>query len=361
MFRIFVIIGLVLLAAHGVDKLCENPVGYRRSFPAMICVLAMVFVLILISSISSNGWTWHWGFLGADFESYQHQSSRIENIQLQSIVQIILLGSLLLAIYLGRGRYPIGNILILFCAVDMAAATAMNAFGTIVSPERAPNLERPLQHAPHNFPVPDNNLPLAGWRDENRHLQGLTANTGIYFKVPVPAGYNSFVLNGHYQLQRSAILDSLEANPSLYFADGLRVAASTIPLQNRAEVRVDSLIYLRYRNLSVPHTSNIQVEVFRPNQISAFVTVSDSSVINLQQNRAPGWRLFIDSVEAPIITTNYAHMGATLSPGRHRMDWLFDLPLIRRMMIITAATFFMLIACLGLFRRRLFPVTLSSI
>jgi hypothetical protein len=360
MFRIFVIIGVIVLAAHGVDKLCANPAAYRRSFPATVCVLAMVFVLILVSSISSHGWTWHWGFLGADFESYEHQSSRIENIQLQSIVQIILLSSLLLAIYLGRARYAIGNILILFCAVDMAAATSMNAFSTVVSPERAPNIERPILHAPHGFPVPDNSVPLADWRDENRQLQGLRTNTGIYFKVPLPGGYNSFVLNGHYLIQRSAILDSLEANPYLYFADSLRVAASTIPLQNRAEVRVDSLIYFRYPNLTAPHTGNIHVQIFRPNQISAFVAVTDTSLISLQQNRAPGWRLFIDSVEAPIITTNYAQMGTIITPGRHRLDWLFDLPMIRCMMIITAASFFMLIACLGLFRRRLFPGLLQT-
>jgi hypothetical protein len=354
LFRIFVIIGLILLAAHGVDGLCAEPARYRRSFLAVLCGVIVAFGMILVISISSHGWTWHWGILGADFESYQQQSTRIENVQLQAIVQIILLSTLLLTIYLGRARFAIASILIAFCAVDMAAATAMNAFGTIVSPERAPNIERPILTAPRSFPVPDNSVPLAGWRDENRNLPDLRTNTGIYFKVPVPAGYNSFVLNGHYRLQRSALIDSLEANPYLYFAAGLSAAPDSIKLRNRAEVRVDSTIYVRYPALVAPRAANIDVQTFRPNQISTFVTVSDTSLINLQQNRAPGWRLLIDGVESPIITTNYAHMGAIISPGRHRLDWSFDLPVVRFRMIATALSFFMLVGCLSLFRRRLF-------
>lgn len=355
LFRLFFIIGMLTLGAHGLAVANANPGTYRRKLFWAISALIAVYVFIFCNSIFRYGWQWHWGLLANNFEERQFQSSLQENLQLQAIVQSLLLGMLLIILLLRNGRHFNKSVLILFCSADMLLATSMNAFSTIVSPERAPNIEQRISTAPHNFPVPDCHVPINSWRDDRRNLGELRTNTGIYFKTPQADGYNSFVLNARNIVQYSAVRDSMPANSYIYFACVLSVAPDSVPPANKAEVRVNKDVYDRYSSLNdMPHRGAIEVLDFLPNQLTATVTSYGPALLNLQQNQFPGWRLFIDGKEAPIIATNYSQMGTIVAQGKHILLWKFDPPYIRFAMFATALSLLILIASILIFRRRLF-------
>lgn len=362
MFRLYFIIGLILLAAHGITAISVDIRRHRQRVLQIGALLIAIYAAILLTSIILHGWNWPWGILGSSFEAYQERSSRIENQQLQSIVQMILLSILLLAGLVRRGKYFGLRLLFAFCCADMAVATSMNAFTTIVAPERAPNIERPLLTAPHNFPVPDNSKPVSAWRDEYRGLPGLSANTGVYFKTPAAGGYNSFVLKGHNRMQYSAILDSVEANPYLYFSSGTSVGADELPLSRKDEVRLErDSANASQRSLwslySRSDGDTIQVLEFLPNRIVANVRTQRLALLNLQQNYVPGWKVFLDGKEAAVIITNFKQMGILVPEGSHQLRWTFNPPYIRMAMIFAPICLLIFVAGMIVFRRRLFVTT----
>jgi len=355
LFRIFFIIGAILISAHGTHAFLQNVPGNRRRLAWIVMTFLGVFILIFGSSILMSGFTWGWGHDLDSFWAHLVEAARSEHIQLQCMVQIILLGGLLTACLYRGGRFLTPRALIIFCMADMILASALNAYGTVVAMQRRGDQEDPIKDAPRHFTVPDPTIPVAAYSDLGRNMGLMRTNTSIYFKTPAADGYNTFLLNTFNRLDASPVRDSVRANPYLYFASAVATGADSTQLGSKTELRVDTSTYLRLRmtKLALDSGQHIKVSSFLPNEIIATVSTRDSALLNLQQSYAVGWSLSVDGKETPLIITNYTQMAGIIPPGEHRVVWTYNPPFIRFMAIWTVVSLVLLLAALGVYRRRL--------
>ena len=355
LFRIFFIIGAILVSAHGVHAFLQDVPGSRRRLAWIVMAFLSVFILTFGYSLMMSGFTWGWGHSLYSFRGHLADAARSEHVQLQCMVQIILLGSLLAACLYRRGRFLKPGVLIIFCMADMVLASGLNAYGTVVAMQRRGDQEDPIKDAPRHFPVPDPSIPVSAYSDLRRNMGLMRTNTSIYFKTPAADGYNTFLLNTFNRLEASAIRDSVRTNPYLYFADGVGTGADSQPLAIRGELRVDTASYLRLSRMPPAADSgqHIKVSSFLPNEIIATVSTEDSALLNLQQSYAAGWSLSVNGKETPLFITNYTQMAGIIPPGEHRVVWTYNPPFIRPMLIWTIASLLLLLATLGVYRRRL--------
>ncbi|MBS1615650.1 MAG: hypothetical protein JST06_05980 [Bacteroidetes bacterium] len=354
LFRVFFILGLIVVSAQGLQRLISNFPARRKAFVALILGLMLVLAGLLSYSILRHGGHWGWGFLGSRFETYQHQSSRDENLQLQAITQLILLGGLLWLCLWRRGQLIKPASLLFFCVADMSLALSMNAFSTLVYEERASNIATRIAQSPHQFPVPDLRQAILNHSDVKRNLGELRTNTGIYFKTPQADGYNSFLLRNFAYLDANAIADSVRSNPVAYFAWAVQVAPDSVRLPTRHWARVNAQAAQKLYGIHLAQKGTIACLQFDP-QILVFQThTSETALFCLQQNRFPGWKLFVDGKPAKIMDLNRAQMGALLPAGAHELQWRFEPYGIRLMLYVTWILGGLLLLSLLVFRKRLF-------
>jgi hypothetical protein len=301
-----------------------------------------------------HGWLWGWGTWAKNFEPHLLTSTRQEHVQLQAVLQLALLAMLLAAV-LRRKEKLVCRTLVTFCALDMILATSLNAFGTVVYPEFARDIERPIVQAPRGFPVPDNSIPVWNNRDGSRDMGLLSSNAGILLKLPSPNGYNPAQLRSFDRLERSAIHAAVWSNPYLYFASSISAAPDTVASLDKREVRVDAADYRALSTLAdSSHTGLIHVRTFTPDCIRADVAVTDSSLLNLQQCIFKGWHCYIDGRETNIYRSNYAQMSVVVPPGKHQVQWVFRPWPIKACMIGSVGVFAVLLLFLFGWRKNLF-------
>jgi hypothetical protein len=343
LFRIFFIIGAIVIAAHGVHAFFSNTLRNKRILIWTVIVFLSVFAVIFISSVAISGFIWNWGFDAISFRNHLEAATRPEHIQLQCMLQLLLLSGLMIHL-LNRGRLIKPSALVVFCAIDMIAASALNTYGTIVAIQPRSEQEAPIKDAPRSFPVPDNNVPVSSFKDAKRNLGALRTNTSIYFKTPATDGYNSFTLNSFNVLGASAIRDSVWANPYLYFER--EIAGRKDSLDSRAYGVLDFMAFPE-------KGTQIIVSSFLPNEIAATVSVTKPRQLTLQQNYAGGWSLLVDGKETRLFVTNITQMAGIIPAGEHRVEWRFNPPYIRALAAWTVSCLLMLVAGLGFFRKRL--------
>ena len=355
LFRIFVIIGAIVISTHGVHRFLQNGAGNMRKLALILAGFIVIFLVVFACSVASSGFIWGWGFEIGTFKEHLVPATRAEHIQLQCIVQLVLLLALLGICLYRRGTFMTARVLILFCMSDLILASALNAFGTVVAQTRRSDQELPIKDAPRHFALPDETVPVAAYSDQGRNIGLLRTNTSIYFKTPAADGYNTFQLNTFNRLEASAIRDSVRANPFIYFANSVSIAADSLPLTNRFELRVDTASYYRLRQLTVIDSARtFKLRSLLPNEIVATVATRDSTLVNLQQSYAKGWVMRVDGVERPIFVSNYTQMAGVIPPGEHKVEWRFHPPFVRPLFWWTLISLVLLLAGLGAFRRKLF-------
>ncbi len=354
LFRVFFMLGLILVASQGLQRLIENFELNRKAFVACIGLLALAFAGLLVYSISRHGGHWGWGSWLMHFDSYQHLSTRDENLQLQALLQLVLLALLLGLCLWRKGHWFRSGLLVFFCAADMTMALSLNAFTTVVNEGSLSEITALIATAPHDFPTPDISLPITAFSDEKRGLGELRTNTGIYFKTPQADGYNSFLLKNFAQLDTSMLADSVRANPLFYFASGFITAPEKQLMKDKRIVLVDSTLQHDESSDSIPQKGSLQLMHFLPNDFLLHCNLNAPALLCVQQNFFPGWVLFVDGKPAKIWKLNYGQMGVLLPAGTHDVHGQFEPKGIRAAWYFTWILGLLLGFFLLLFRRRLF-------
>ncbi|MCP5519413.1 MAG: hypothetical protein H7A45_19390 [Verrucomicrobiales bacterium] len=72
-----------------------------------------------------------------------------------------------------------------------------------------------------------------------------------------------------------------------------------------------------------PSNSKVSFVDYAPKRLILEATPDRPSVLLLNDHYAPGWRVFVDDREAPLLRCNYLMRGVFLEPGRHRVEFRY--------------------------------------
>jgi hypothetical protein len=357
LFRLYTIIGFIVIGAVGLDAVFRDPERYKRHWIIALGFLAVVVLCLFLISVSKHGFRWNWGWRGRTFKENYYRADRSEHVQLQAMLQVSLVCALILFIRLRRNEVRLIPVVLLFCSADMIAAVGLNAFGTLVYMEPFDDLATHIRNAPRAFVIPDANIPVGAVTDSSRQFGLLRVNTSIYYKFPAFDGYNSFLLKSYKRLSESPIRRNVLRSPYVYISSivAAESADSTIgPEQSTAvflkKPDLDSLRSVRGSDAS----GTLRVERFTPNLITIAATALQPVLLNLQQAPVPGWQVRIDKQPASWFVSNINQMAVPVAAGKHEVEWRFEPKWIRYLAIECIGLLLLLTGILTGFRRTLF-------
>ncbi len=260
-FRIFTIIGLIIIAVMVIDEF--NPADSKQLkkmslvIKGLIILLAFSFIAgiyIFLNDGKENSLfqTTHSFFsnIRPNLKSLVDQISFAETLLIQSVLQISLLALLLFFLKKNKTR----QILFIVC-IDIILATLMNLPYTGVGKEPVKKINAILQKSPDGIPVPDLK-PVNDAATIPPDEEKLIGDWSFYNKQPGPIHdvYYPIKLNSvvtYYQLQKKDSNYNVNRHPLLFITD----SSIKYPLTQILKIKKDDLTYYSVNQLHLEFTS----------------------------------------------------------------------------------------------------------
>lgn len=285
-FRIFTIIGLIIIAVMAMDEF--NPVDPKQ-LKKMSLVIKSLIILLVLSFITGI-----YIFLndGNENSLFQTTNSFFNNIRpnlkllvdqisfaetliIQSIIQIILLALLLYFLKRNKTR----QILFIVC-IDIILATLMNLPYTGVGKEPVQKINTLLKKSPAGIPVPDL-IPINEAATIPLTEEKLIGNWSFYNKQPGPPHDVFYPIKlssvvAYYQLQKKDSNYNVNRYPLLFITDSVL----KYPLTQILNIKKDDLTYYSVNQLHLEFTSPQNANlVFLQNYYKYWIAKNETGII----------------------------------------------------------------------------------
>ncbi len=354
-FRLFFIMGAIIMAAHTLQQLTGAGANYLNRFRVVVVTLIAIFLFLIAYEYHKYGSAGNYKLLFTDINAFIQQSLFYQHVIIQSLLQLAILGILLFVIQFRKAKYFTVRVVLCLCAFDLFTATQLNAYGTIVSTLSTKTINDKVMAQDVAFPIPDIHRPM-GLNNDNLYKQefALQSNLCIFKKQPAIDGYNPFTLKNYELLDESRIKDSVWANPYVYFSYGVALQDTGIlPSRNIASVTADVLARTNNIHLEAGAGDSVSISSFKPGNIVLQTFTEHNAILVLQQADYKGWVAYIDGQPAEHFVTNLANSSILVPPGTHTILFRFQPAYIVPIAILSLISFVSMIIVLVVFRKRL--------
>ncbi len=358
LFRLFFIIGFVVLAAGAFHELTTTGRQYIARFRWVVLGLLAIVVGLLGYELLQHGLAGNYSLFFTDINEFIHNAAMHHLVIAQAAIQVLFLLVLLLLVQRRGGAYFTARNLLLLCALDMVVATQLNMYGTVTDKEHCATIHAAMRKAPAGFPVPDIHAPVNARNDDRmrEQMKPLTANLNNFCKNIATDSYSPFILSQFDSLSESRIKDSVWANPFMYLSYEVLPLRQGVVLPSKTAAVMSVQDMSALGNYPMQHTAGdgVQVRSFVPGKVAATVTLGSAALLVLQQVNYPGWQVQIDGRQVPHYTSAYCNITVPVPAGTHEVTFGFlprNLHLIAGIYIATMLGF---ILSLFLFRKQLF-------
>lgn len=338
-FRLFIIIGCIMVAAEGLQLEMTN----KTRLPVVIAtvLIGLLITGVIIVFASGSHYLLPQSFSTKAMLEFFGKSNVPNNILLQSAIQIIFLLWLLLLLYAGnkwkRNRWL--AMILLFVATDFFVASRINFTTIISSPFSSMELNKKLQNEPHGFPIWNAKDEKEVTNVGNGSFAPSYFNNNLFTKHFSADSYSPFVLKATATLQKSQAYHALVDRPVLYVSNKVQPL-----LQHNAEslriaddaVLLPEAVATQFAMDTDTLTSDLQLTGFNNHSFEADVKVSQPALLVLQQNYYPGWKVKVDGVSSIPVVVNYCMMSVLLPEGNHHVEFYYDTALLNALFIFSA-------------------------
>jgi hypothetical protein len=348
--RVFSILFFLLFT--GIQVTTNNPVStnhiavFRRVYLSfvivisMICLISLAFIIERI--IGPAYFKAEWNSLLKDYGLFGPlflQTALFLAFNLPFVYFILFRKNLKLF-------YPLALATVV---IEIVVFTQINQPYTVISEYNPFEIRRYLRECPSGFPLPDNRL-LSENTDQSVAFFPLTYNTNTYSKTVSPDFRYPFYLNGLYELNMDSLLiNNAIQNRMLYFGDTILAMNSNYKkpiLAKRKWVIIEDSLYQGVFNGITPQSDpsdTITCTSFSPSRFSFITYSSHNQVAVLLQNNYPGWKVYIDRIEAPHYTVNRTLIGILVPAGKHEIVYKYSNPKYQWATFISFGLFFVLV------------------
>ena len=338
-FRLFTLVVFVISAGF----VFKDFVHYINKLKYLVLLLISVFVAVSIYAYTRIEWE-TFSFLRQDisWEQIMSKSSLFyENILLQSLFQIFILGVLLLLIVFKRINK---NYIIIIVLIEMIVAVQLNIHSTAISRFNPTEINQYIDSKPQAFPIPED-IRISDCTDKASSFGPLWRNTNIYSKRISADAFNSFYLDKTdvFRDSLSQVRDSVSQNKLLYFSSDI------VPLSKINEYSFsrntlfiqDSIAHL----LQFENQTNNKVRIvdFTPVSIKAVADIKTNGLLTLMQTNYTGWAVYVDGEKKDIVESNTMFISVQVDKGKHEVLFEYSNPLLIYTFILSASILFLLL------------------
>jgi hypothetical protein len=105
-----------------------------------------------------------------------------------------------------------------------------------------------------------------------------------------------------------------------------RLKDSSFDLSKKAviEVNIPKNEFIQYAPLTGHREENVVINLYSPERIKLLARLERPGVMVLSDSIYPGWRVYVDGIRKPILTTNLMMRGVFLESGEHQVEFIFQ-------------------------------------
>jgi len=357
-FRLFFIIGVIVLASRAFQQLTEQEPRFLLRLKGVVLLLIAALVALAGYETYRHGFTASYKLLFSDPHQFISQSVFYQHIIIQSVVQLVLMGTLFFLVQFRGARYLSAASLLLLCAADMAIATQLNMYGTITDKESCSEIHNSTRQLERGFPVPDIRVAMNARNDDalRKKMQPLVSNLNNFCKNPASDGVIPFILASYDSLAESSVKDSVWANPYVYlsYSTSLLKAGGRLATRNECAVALPDYERMKSMRLAADVTDRVEVLSFVPGGVSVATHTANAAILVLQQANYPGWKAYVDDAPVLHFTSAYTNISLLLPSGDHKVLFHFEPRYLSLLIMLSMGSLCGIIVSLVLFRKRLF-------
>ncbi len=357
MFRLFFIIGFIVLAATTFQQVGENEVKYRARLKGVVILLIAVLVALGGYEVRKYGMSGNYAIILTSLDLFIRQSLFFQHVIIQSVIQLAILLLFLFMIQFRKGRYLTPGNILLLCVFDLFCATQLNVYGTVVGPETCREINARTSSQVRGFPMPDAHRAMNANDDASmQQMRPLTGNLNNFTKRLGTGGYNPFLLSNFDSLYESSIRDSVWANPYIYLSYEVAPVKSGDRLAQRNVAAVADVVYCTVKDMALRRGDSDRVDVtaFAPGKVVATTHTTGTVILVLQQSYYPGWKVLVDNKPVQFFVSAYANISLVLPRGKHQVVFSFRPRYLMPLTVVSFGSLMVIIVCLITFRKKLF-------
>lgn len=359
-FRLFVIIGFVLVAANGLNQFLLQEWDNRKKLMLTITSLLLLFVVLIVFSRVS-GYLSMADFVRNDLFVFSKTSAIRQHVAFQAGVQLVLLGALLMVVKKVNQLKYFVLLVALIISVDMLLSAQLNAPYTVYYKEfSSSETNTHVKKFPKGFPLlPD--TAIASTNPNEMYFGPFWKNVNIFQKQISADGFNSFSFSGREALRDSIpmLYAQVLKNKIVYLSDEIHSQADLPKMQQDSTFTSKSLFFKAtdYATLSGKNFQNtagdiVRLESFEPSVFVVNTNTSKSQVLTLMQNYYTGWEAFINDKPATIYTSNKSLISVVLPAGNNSVSFVYKNKSVKVAAFISVCTLLSLIGILIFYSRK---------
>ena len=332
LFRLFVIIGFILLGAFSLTELLNDKNGNIK-LANVLKILGVGFLLTVIYFIfqTPDGDS----FKMASYTGFFQEMKFRKSVLLQGIVQMVCL-FIILVVLKKKYAFPL-------FVIDGVLACWMCAPVTMVSGIRTGEFMEMTRQLPMNFSVPEL-TPMNQNLDRTGTIGPLWCNLGIWKKQPIIDGYNNFQTKNYLKYEQSPLAKFVVQNPVVYISHASSIMQNnytdTVLLANdHTHLLIDKPVSKEFAHITEieKQIASLELQVFTPSKIEAMVNGPVAGYLTLLQQFDDGWKVFVDNKEQEIVRSNGMFISTNIPVGKHIVSFVFTNQKITWAFYISAA------------------------
>lgn len=341
-FRLFAIIGCLLSAAA--VMMTEQS---TRSKKLRIVIVTFILVLLLLCTVAVYYNTNFFAprtFSTAGLLKFFGESSAVNNMVWQSILQLILLLALL-AVFFSKQQWQSRNwysMVTLLLLLDLFIASRINFTTIMSSPFASGELNKKLSATPAGLPFWDAMSATETTNIGDGSFAPAYFNNNLFRKQFSRDAYSPFVLKLKRDLDHSPVSEELMDRPVIYISGTLQQvppnSSDSVRLINRHAVLVNDAVLRQLPPFTADSLAyDIRLTSFSANRLMANVHTDRMALLVLQQTFYPGWKVMVDNKPANVLIANFSMMSVLLPAGSHRVEFRFDTTFTQWLLLISTS------------------------
>jgi Bacterial membrane protein YfhO len=329
--RLFTTIGILLIAAWPLHEFFENPKRFNKHRLGFITLsLAIIIAALMTTSFAHTDFLPKAGGLFRNITSGNRAGLKAvldsftfnDYVIIQGLIQLAFLGLFFWFTWKPTERKLrfIPNLFLLNILL-IAQLSIPFTFVTQVSPKA---MNRIIKNSPDGFPAPALNqaLPVYRLNDSTQNFEEALA--GFYNKKPGIAEHviTPTILTAYDQfLSDSLLRNTVGRYGFAYCADAVVTAGSTLSLtdSSRHYIFMDGAA----QPIGPVNNAGSSIKSFSPNSMTFSISNTGNTYFTVFQNYQPGWKVFVDEKEQPVLQANKSFLCVYVPAGTHTVRFVY--------------------------------------
>jgi hypothetical protein len=318
LFRLFGVLFILLAAGISIEEWNKNNYNNERLKKLILISIGILLVLGLCLVIFSKG-----GLVPANFNTSQVKTLLVKlNFQQRFLIQLPFIIATLGLLYFTIAKKKSLVYVLLIALADLFFATQLNMPITVIGARNFSATELLIDRNPVKFPLPGNTT------IEQNSLHSIDTTQTIGSKLPFEKkiGRNEyFITPGNLILQdkffESSIREKVFKNRPLYCADTILQIDATKNAPVLPNTNSFAIVSPTKEHVTGTHTNSdtISIKNLSANTAICQTGLTRPRLLVFLQNVYPGWKVFVDGKESPILITNISFMGVVIPEGGHEI------------------------------------------